>query len=186
MRMRSTRCTILSTVCITLIWLQAPLHAQFVYVANSGSNNVSGYTINATTGALTAIAGSPFPAGLNPRSVAVTGCATPPSITGVSATPASLWPPNHKLVDVLVNYSVTAPCGEPAACILSVASNEPVSNKWRPPDWVVLDAHHLELRAERSGDGTGRIYTITIGCTDTRGNSAAQTTEVTVPHDQGH
>ena len=36
----------------------------FVYVANSGSANVSGYSINATTGALTALTGSPF-TGLN-------------------------------------------------------------------------------------------------------------------------
>jgi 6-phosphogluconolactonase len=32
----------------------------FVYVANSGSANLSGYAINATTGALTALTGSPF------------------------------------------------------------------------------------------------------------------------------
>jgi 6-phosphogluconolactonase len=32
----------------------------FVYVANSGSANVSGYSINAATGALTALTGSPF------------------------------------------------------------------------------------------------------------------------------
>ena len=52
--------------------LEAPLHAQFAYVANGGGNNVSGYTINPTTGALTAIGGSPFPAGNFPSSVAVT------------------------------------------------------------------------------------------------------------------
>jgi 6-phosphogluconolactonase (cycloisomerase 2 family) len=35
---------------------------SFVYVANSGSANVSGYSINATTGVLTALTGSPFAA----------------------------------------------------------------------------------------------------------------------------
>ena len=44
---------------------------KFAYVANSDSDNVSGYTINPTTGALTAMAGPPFPAGDEPRSVAV-------------------------------------------------------------------------------------------------------------------
>jgi 6-phosphogluconolactonase len=44
---------------------------QFAYVANSGDRNVSGYTIDLTTGALTPIAGSPFPAGEGPASVAV-------------------------------------------------------------------------------------------------------------------
>jgi hypothetical protein len=52
--------------------LQPPLRAQFAYVANLRSGNVSGYTIDPSTGALTAIAGSPFPAGVAPVSVAIT------------------------------------------------------------------------------------------------------------------
>src|SRR5262249_44333261 len=139
---------------------------KFLYVANfafPAPGNVSGYTINSSSGALTAIPGSPFATGgIGPISVAITGCAIPPKITGVSATPAILWPPNHKLVEVAVNYFVTAPCGEPAACMLSVTSNEPVSNDNTSPDWIVIDAHHVELRSERSGNGTGRIYTIAI------------------------
>src|SRR3989442_1235732 len=51
------------SLAIALTSLAAPLPGQFVYVANSFSNNVSGYTINATTGALTAISGSPFAGG---------------------------------------------------------------------------------------------------------------------------
>jgi hypothetical protein len=46
---------------------------EFAYVANASSNNVSAYTIDSTTGALTAVSGSPFPAGTNPFSVAITG-----------------------------------------------------------------------------------------------------------------
>jgi 6-phosphogluconolactonase len=49
----------------------APLRAQFAYVANFNGNNVSGYTINPSTGALTPIPGSPFTTGGFPRSVAV-------------------------------------------------------------------------------------------------------------------
>jgi len=48
-----------------------PAGPEFVYVANRNSNDVSGYRIDATTGALTAISGSPFAAGSGPRSVAV-------------------------------------------------------------------------------------------------------------------
>jgi uncharacterized repeat protein (TIGR01451 family) len=44
---------------------------NFAYVANAVSNDVAGYTINVTTGALTAIPGSTFPAGCGPASVAV-------------------------------------------------------------------------------------------------------------------
>jgi 6-phosphogluconolactonase (cycloisomerase 2 family) len=47
----------------------------FVYVANAGfggvPGNVSAYTIDDSTGALTAVPGSPFPAGVAPRSVTV-------------------------------------------------------------------------------------------------------------------
>ena len=43
----------------------------FAYVANFNSNNVSAYTIDATSGALTVVANSPFAAGTNPASVTV-------------------------------------------------------------------------------------------------------------------
>ncbi|HXO98482.1 MAG TPA: hypothetical protein VN857_17975, partial [Chthoniobacterales bacterium] len=45
--------------------------AQFAYVANDGSDNVSAYSIGAN-GALTPVPGSPFAAGLLPFSVAIT------------------------------------------------------------------------------------------------------------------
>src|SRR6266436_1332658 len=48
-----------------------PVFGQFAYVANQFSTNVSGYTINAATGALIPIPGSPFPAGALPLSVVV-------------------------------------------------------------------------------------------------------------------
>jgi hypothetical protein len=63
--------TLAFTLALGFMLLPEPAQAQFVYVANANGNNVSGYTINAATGALTAIAGSPFPAGTNPASVAV-------------------------------------------------------------------------------------------------------------------
>jgi 6-phosphogluconolactonase (cycloisomerase 2 family) len=47
---------------------------KFAYVANSNSNNVSAYAINGITGALTPVAGSPFPnppSGLGGYSVTV-------------------------------------------------------------------------------------------------------------------
>src|SRR5580698_9104200 len=44
---------------------------QFAYVANYDSANVSAYTINAKTGKLTPVAGSPFGAGTEPEGVAV-------------------------------------------------------------------------------------------------------------------
>ena len=45
--------------------------SSVAYVANSGSNNVSAYTITAGTGVLTPVAGSPFVAGTTPSGVTI-------------------------------------------------------------------------------------------------------------------
>ena len=160
---------------------------EFLYVTNRVNNAVFGFTIHPTTGLLTSITGQPFVAGLGPDGIAITGCTTPPSITDVSADPAELWPANHKMKDVVVNYSVAAPCGEPPVCTLTVASNEPIQGTDdgnTSPDWEIVDEGLVSLRAERSGIGTGRIYTVTIACSDTRGNMAQVDTVVTVPLNQ--
>ena len=56
---------------VAVLSLATPVFGQFAYVANQFSNDVSGYTINATTGTLTPIPGSPFAAGAAPSSVVV-------------------------------------------------------------------------------------------------------------------
>ena len=116
---------------------------------------------------------------------------TPPSITGVSVDKPVLWPPNHKMVDVTVPYGSTDGCSTPS-CALGVSVEE-VGDRARDddnddhkePDWQIIDAHHVRLRAERSGEARERIYTITITCRDGFGNTSAQTVKVRVPHDQG-
>jgi len=50
---------------------------------------------------------------------------------------------------------------------------------------TVIDPHKVTLRAERSGNGKGRTYTITVTCTDVAGKSATRTVAVEVPHDKG-
>jgi len=44
---------------------------KFVFVGNEGSNDVSAFAVNSTTGALTAVPGSPFPAGVDPQAMAI-------------------------------------------------------------------------------------------------------------------
>jgi hypothetical protein len=108
---------------------------------------------------------------------------TPPTITGVAVDHPVLSPPNHKMVDVTVNYSSADNCGA-TNCSLSVSSNEPINGSDdgdTAPDWEIVDSHHVRLRAERAGGGTGRVYTITITCTDGSGNSTRTTVTVSVP-----
>ena len=73
--------------------------------------------------------------------------------------------------------------------ITQVTSNEPVNGKGdgnTAPDWQILGNHTVALRAERSGNGSGRIYTITIQASDANGNlSDPKTVTVTVPKSQG-
>jgi len=164
----------------------------FLYTA-AFNNLINGFSIGAT-GALTSVPGSPFSNGFpgdnGLLSLAVfpaKNCCPAPIISGASATPAALWPPNHKMVDVTVDYTVTDPC--PNTCVLTVSSDEPVNGTGdgnTDPDWEVVDAHHVRLRAERAGNSNGRIYTIDITCTnDTNKLSTTKTVKVVVVHDQG-
>ena len=108
-----------------------------------------------------------------------------PEISNISVDPAALFPANHKMRDVTVSYEVRDNCGT-VGTVLSVTSNEPDNGKGdgnKEKDWVVVDNHHVKLRAERSGSGDGRIYTITITATDATGNRATQSIDVVVPHD---
>ena len=113
----------------------------------------------------------------------------PPVIHWVSAWPNVLWPPNHQMVTVTVSAEVTDNCCRTSWKIIGVQSSEPVNGLGdgnTSPDWKILGPHTVALRAERSGTGTGRIYTITIQAEDEAGNlSDPKTVTVTVPKSQG-
>jgi HYR domain-containing protein len=109
----------------------------------------------------------------------------PPNVGAATASPNSLWPPDHQMIPVTVNYTSTDNCS--VGCVLTVASNEPINGLGdgdTAPDWQVIDAHHLLLRSERSGKGSGRTYTITVTCTDPAGHTVVRTTTVVVPKSQ--
>jgi hypothetical protein len=96
-----------------------------------------------------------------------------------------LWPPEHQLIPETVDYTATD--NDSVACTLSAASNEPengLGDGDTSPDWIVLDSHHLLIRAERSGKGRGRTYTITVSCADPAGNTVTRTVTVQVPMNQ--
>jgi endo-1,4-beta-xylanase len=49
---------------------------------------------------------------------------------------------------------------------------------------MITADHTVSLRAERSGTGNGRIYTITVRATDASGNMSVQGLTVLVPKNQ--
>ena len=108
-----------------------------------------------------------------------------PNVSAATVDKPSLWPPDHHMELVTVNYTATDNCS--VTCTLSVSSNEPIDGLGdgdTSPDWVVIDAHHVNLRSERSGKGSGRTYLITVTCTDPAGHTITRNATVKVPKNQ--
>jgi hypothetical protein len=84
------------------------------------------------------------------------------------------------MVPVTLSVSATDASGVVSRKIISVASNEAGSGQWQ-----VTGDLSLSLQADRNGNGTGRVYTITVQCKDSFGNAATKAVTVKVPHDQG-
>jgi hypothetical protein len=113
----------------------------------------------------------------------ITPDASKPVISKVTATPASVWPPNHKMNAVTVNVSVADACGTPTCRIVSVTSNQPTETtgpKRGEPDWVITGPLTLQVRGE-SAPRQDRVYTVNLSCEDETGNAVTSTTTVTVP-----
>lgn len=123
----------------------------------------------------------------NSASALVTAANEAPSIGDTAASPARLLPTNQ-MVTVTIDYIAADSCGA-VTTSLGVTSDEPVtapvSEQGLPgltsPDWEVVGAHTVRLRAERSVKGDGRTYTVTITATDAAGGTSTQGVIVTVP-----
>lgn len=122
--------------------------------------------------------------------VTVTEDTAPPTIT-IALSRDVLWPPNHKMVEIWADVTVTDNCDDdPEWYLLSVESSEPDNGKG---DGNTVDDiqganvgtqdEHFELRSERQGGGDGRKYTITYTAEDAAGNVAVVEACVRVPHD---
>lgn len=116
----------------------------------------------------------------------------PPELVPV-ADKTLLWPPNHKMVDIVIEANASDNSGLAITLNASISSNEPINGLGdgdKSPDWTEPIIHQengiitFQLRAERSGKGTGRVYTVTITATDTSNNSSTANIEITVPHDK--
>ena len=122
------------------------------------------------------------------------GDTTPPTII-INVRPSILWPPNHKMVPITVTVTVSDDTDpNPTWQLKTIRMDEgDETNTFDPAhddtqgdgntlDDIQLDGENIILRAERSGKGDGRVYTITYQVSDAAGNVATASATVTVPH----
>ena len=86
---------------------------------------------------------------------------------------------------ITVTTTAADGCGATTCAIASVTSNEPVNGSGdgnTGTDWQITGSNTADVRAERSGGGSGRVYTLTVRCTDPAGNASTGTTTVSVAH----
>ena len=106
---------------------------------------------------------------------------TAPAVTSTMPSPSVLWPANGSMVTVHVTVDASDIVSDTTSHISRITGNDGAT----AADWEITGKLTARLRAERSGGGHGRTYTLTVKTKDEAGNTTTSTTTVVVPHDQG-
>jgi 6-phosphogluconolactonase len=114
----------------------------FLYVANSGSNNISVFSIDSGSGALTQITGSPFSIGVAPLNMQLT-----PSGNLLYVSTAS------QSSGLIVGFSVTAGILGPVPVTMTPTDGP-------NPNGLAIDPSGTHLYAANSGSNSISIFTI--------------------------
>lgn len=100
----------------------------------------------------------------------------------------TLWSSNHDLVNVGLSVSVSDTCDDDPQVSVEVFSDEDDSDVTgsgrHSSDAADIAPDTLRLRAERKGNGDGRVYLIVVTAEDDCGNIGRTCCTVTVPHNQ--
>ena len=148
------------------------------------ANGCGASAVTADTNGTTFTCSATSAGGTSSQSVTVKRDTTAPVISSLTTNAPALWPPNHSMHAIRVTANTAdAGSGGIVCSIDGVASNE--GGNQHEPDVELTGALTLNLRAERDGTGTSRIYSIQVSCKDAVGNKSTGTTTVVVPHDQG-
>ena len=111
----------------------------------------------------------------------------PPDVSGAVPSVPVLGPPNHALVPVTIT-GVTDPNGDPVTITITAITQDEVvygPGKDASPDGAGIGTHTAWVKAERDGNGDGRVYRIAFLATDGNGGRSSGSVFVAVPHDQG-
>ena len=115
----------------------------------------------------------------------------PPNCSQVTITPNLLWPPDHALIKATVSGATDPDAGDTATLVIdAVTQDEPLNGTGdgdTTPDAQLTSplSNSVFLRAERNGQGDGRVYRVHFTARDTRGATCQGMVRVGVPHDQG-
>ena len=134
------------------------------------------------------------PAAPQARTVNVVDTTVPVII--VNGNTPELWSPNHKYQTFSVTDFVT---GATDSCntslgvgsvVISQVTSDELENSSGDGNTlndivIAADCKSVQLRAERDGNGDGRVYTITFKVTDSSGNVGTARARVVVPKSQG-
>jgi hypothetical protein len=114
-----------------------------------------------------------------PQEMSINIDKTAPSIPSLVTDPSVLWPPNHKMIDVLVGGSVEDGGSGIDSTTITVTDEYGIYNMTVPGFGSAI-----QLESWRAGtDRDGRVYTIAAITTDKAGNQTTGTTTVVVRHD---
>jgi len=95
-----------------------------------------------------------------------------------------LWPPDHRLVPVHI-LGVVDPQSNATITLNSVTQDEPTNGlgDGDTPVDAFINGDTVQLRAERSGKGDGRVYHVCFTAADPEGY-VQSCVDVIVPHDK--
>jgi hypothetical protein len=112
-----------------------------------------------------------------------------PDCTGAAASAGVIWPPNHTMVSETIVGVTDDPVNLPLVIVVTgIMQDESVAaigSGNTSPDGMGIGTSTAQIRAERAGPGTGRLYFISFNATNTMGLQCTGSVMVFVPHDQG-
>ncbi|WP_295802263.1 PKD domain-containing protein [uncultured Microbulbifer sp.] len=109
----------------------------------------------------------------------------PPLVSAARPSVACMWPPNHNMLEVRI-LGVSDPEDNATIVIDSVTSDEPTNGTGDGDtaiDAVIYADGTALLRAERAGNGDGRVYRVNFTASDFEG-SASGSVDVCVRHNK--
>jgi len=136
--------------------------------------------------ALLALSGS-VDATITTNTIVTTGPGAP-DCSGAAASSGVIWPPDHTMVSETI-VGVTDPNNLALVIVVTgIMQDESVAaigSGHTSPDGTGIGTTTAQIRAERAGPGTGRLYFIAFSATNTMGLQCTGSVMAFVPHDQG-